>query len=251
MLKEDADVSNMSSDFLHHDSSLWSRFRMSHMLNKELVEMWEQAWLGALEAGIDQPEERTASWDEKTASTAERREALPSLREEGPAVNPCKQASLMAASEGKPPVRFIQQRLVPLARSVHVCGPRTGVQTPAILTYPVGGRDESRSYFAKGKRKSRFSYIFSTSKERQVCVFTLETDWWLYPAHQIILLSLLIWRLYSSFNWTTTFNVLPVQRSLKMSFLFPHTFTHVLLLVGYSCRPTEKPNQARTDWVQV
>lgn len=33
--------------------------------------------------------------------------------------------------------------------------------------------------------------------------------------------------------------------------VFAHTFTNVPLLVGYSWRPTEKPNQARTNWIQV
>lgn len=32
-----------------------------------------------------------------------------------------------------------------------------------------------------------------------------------------------------------------------LCFVFPHTFTNVPLLVGYGCRPTEEPNQARTN----
>lgn len=115
---------------------------------------WEQ-W----KLGIHQPEELTARWDDKKASITsvkpieERWEALPSVREEGAAVNPCKHASLMVASEGKTSTRVYwqQQRLLlRFQQNLHVCRHNT------TLTNPVGGSNESRSYFAKEKKKITF-----------------------------------------------------------------------------------------------
>lgn len=162
MLKEHADVTDVS-DFhfpvcLHHDSSLWS----------SSGDVRWNVWLGALEAG-----DSSAGWDVKKASITrakpieERWEPLPSVRGEGAAVNPCKHASPMDASEGKAsgqiyPTCGQQQRLVlrfhqnlQLTRSLHVCRPRAGAQK-RLLTHPVGGANESRSYFTKDKRKSHF-----------------------------------------------------------------------------------------------
>lgn len=118
--------------------------------------------------GNHQPEELTARWDDKKASVTsakpieERWEALPSVREEWAAENPCKHASLRDASEGKTSSQVhllaatAADAEVPTELAAHTLSACLWTQdwcpeeTPGILTNPV-------NYFPKDKRKPHFS----------------------------------------------------------------------------------------------
>lgn len=137
----------------------------------------------------------------------------------------------------------------PAAHTATVTRDWSPEETPAILEQCYRGQQWAQKLLVQKTKKITFFLVsFPHLKKDMTCFHTKERR--LYPAHQIILLSL-YW--HEDFIQRCTSPTEPEEFIFKgvQFFVFPHTFIHVLLLVGDSCRPTQKPNQARTTWVQV